>query len=226
MDPKPDDSVVRCLDGKYRWVYEMSLFRNATIPLLLIKVFLIIVAIAAAIVLLISLASGDSIYEILDGVAFTVGAILVIFIPLGIVGYLIYAWMMGGKYCVLFEMDEEGILHAQQDAQVKKASVMSDIAILAGLLAGNPTTVGTGLLAKTNTSMYTEFTDVRHLSSARGRNVIYVGRNQVYVKDEDFDFVWDFIRTHCVNAESNPRRSQNQHRTARRAARSRKRIYE
>ena len=105
---------------------------------------------------------------------------------------------------MVFEMDEEGVLHAQQENQVKKAGLLADIAILAGLMAGNPTTAGAGLLAKTRSSMYTVFSDVRRLGSARSRNVIYVSNNQVYVRDEDFDFVWDFIRSRCPNARRRP----------------------
>ena len=48
--------------------------------------------------------------------------------------------------------------------------------------------------------MYTEFTDVRFIRPARGRNTIYVNNNQVYVPDEDFDMVLDFIRGRCPNA--------------------------
>jgi hypothetical protein len=35
-------------------------------------------------------------------------------------GYLIYAAVMGGKYCVVFEMDEIGINHRQTENQAKR----------------------------------------------------------------------------------------------------------
>ncbi len=178
----------------------MSLIRNPTIPLLMIKVLLIVVAIVFTILFIIGIADGSDIDEAL-GMAIQISLIAVaIILPLGVAGYLIYAAMMGWKYCVLFELDEEGVLHAQQEAQVKKAGIIADIAVLAGLAAGNPTTVGAGLLAAANTSMYTEFADVRALRAAKGRNVIYVSNNQVYVCDEDFDFVYNFIKSRCPNA--------------------------
>lgn len=202
MSDQFDGGVTLCLDGKYRWVYEMSLLRNATIPLLLLKVLFITFAIVEAIMLSIGLFSGDDVVEMLV-VSLQMGGIaLLILLPLGALAYVLYAWHIGWYYCVLFEMDDEGVLHAQQENQVKKAGLLADMAVLAGLAAGNPTAAGAGLLARTNSSMYTEFADVRRLGSARGRNVIYVNNNQVYVSDEDFDFVWSYIKDRCPGAKS------------------------
>jgi len=196
MSDQTSDRVTLCLDGKYRWVYEMSLIRNATIPLLMLKVLLITAVIMEIIMLVIAFAAGDDIVEFFVSSLKMVGITILILLPVGILAYLIYAWHLGWYYCVVFEMDEEGVLHAQQESQVKKAGLLSDIAILAGLVAGNPTTVGSALLAKTNTSMYTEFGDVIRLKAVKKRNVIYVNNNQVYVSDEDFDFVWNYIQDH------------------------------
>jgi len=44
--------------------------------------------------------------------------------------------------------------------------------------------------------MYTDFGDVIRLKAVKERNVIYVNNNQVYVRDEDFDFVWNYIKDH------------------------------
>jgi len=202
MSDQPNDKVTLCLDGKYRWVYEMSLIRNATIPLLLLKVLLITLVIIEIIFLVIAIATGEDIGEFFVSSLKMIGITLLAIIPVGILGYLIYSWQMGWYYCVVFEMDENGILHAQQENQVKKAGLLTDIAILAGLAAGNPTTVGSALLAKTNTSMYTEFEDVFMLRAVRERNVIYINNNHVYVQDEDFDFVLNYINKRCPKVKS------------------------
>ncbi len=196
MSDQQSDRVTLCLDGKYRWVYEMSLIHNATIPLLMLKVLLITAVIIEIIMLVIAVAAGDDIGEFFVSSLKMIGVTLLVLIPVGILGYLLYSWHMGWYYCVLFEMDENGVLHAQQENQVKKAGLLEDIAILAGIVAGNPTTVGSALLAKTNTSMYTDFGDVIRLKAVKERNVIYVNNNQVYVRDEDFDFVWNYIKDH------------------------------
>ena len=200
MDNEPDDKAQLCLDGKYRWVYEMSLYRNMTIPLLLIKVLLITIAICFALIFVICVASGDDPVEFIAESAVPLLMIMAIFFPVCVLGYLLYAVMNGGVYCVLFEMDDKGVLHAQQDRQVKKAKLLADISVLAGLATGNVGAVGRGLLVATNTEKYTEFGGVRKLRAVPGRNVIYIDTNQVYASDSDFEFVWNYIKDRCPNA--------------------------
>jgi hypothetical protein len=198
MGEPPNDRVTMCQDGKFRWVYEMSLFRNPTILYTVVAVFLIVAAIMWLLMFFIGL--GDGISEAAESATMIAGVCLVIMIPLCLIGYTVYALSMKGKYCVVFEMDEDGVLHAQQEQQAKKAGLLADIGVLAGILAGNPTLAGSSLLAKTNNSMYTEFSGVKLIKPARGRNTIYVDNNQVYVPDEDFDMVLDFIRARCPDA--------------------------
>ena len=198
MGESPGDRVTMCQDGKVRWVYEMSLFRNPTILYTLIGVFLLVIAIMWLLMFFIGL--GDGVSEAAEGATMVAGIGLAIIIPLCLVGYAVYALILKGKYCVVFEMDDDGVLHAQQERQAEKAGLLADIGILAGILAGNPTLAGSSLLAKTNTSMYTDFPSVKFIRPARKRNTIYVNNNQVYVPDEDFDMVLDFIRAHCPNA--------------------------
>ncbi len=95
MSNQAGDRVTLCTDGKYRWVYEMSLIRNATIPLLMLKVLLITLAIVEIIMLAIALASGDDVVEMLVGSLRIMGCVLLALVPIGIVAYLLYAWRMG-----------------------------------------------------------------------------------------------------------------------------------
>ena len=50
-----------------------------------------------------------------------------------------------------------------------------------------------------------DFDKVRRVKANRRQHLIKVNqtleRNQVYVTEEDFDFVLDFIRKHCPNAK-------------------------
>jgi hypothetical protein len=117
-------------------------------------------------------------------------------------GYLVYAFIMGGQYLVLFEMDEKGVNHVQLPAQARKAGLISGATAAAGLLAGSVTAVGVGLTSA-RTSLYSEFSGVRKVQASPERNLIKVNgllsRNQVYAADEDFDFVLDFITSRCGN---------------------------
>ena len=89
--------------------------------------------------------------------------------------------------------------------QVKKAEVIGFITVLVGAMAKNPTTMGAGLLAASKSRSSSEFANVRRVKAYRKRNLIKVNqlfnKNQVYVADEDFDFVYNFIKSRCPKAK-------------------------
>jgi hypothetical protein len=191
-----------CNDGKYRWVYEMNLLKNPTIFITVLKVMMISIAIVWLFGLIIGLGNID-----LDYFLFWTklsGIMLGIFVVLTIIGVLITAAILG-KYVVLFEMDEKEVVHIQMPRQVKKAEVIGFITVLVGAMAKNPTTMGVGLLAASKSRSSSEFANVRRVKAYRKRNLIKVNqlfnKNQVYVADEDFDFVYNFIKSRCINAK-------------------------
>ena len=192
-----------CADGKYRWIYEFNMLKNPTIFFTVLNVFGVAILIEMIIIIIIGLVNGD-VLESLKLAGQVAGVMLGIFIVLSIPAYLIVAARYNWKYVVLFEMDHEGIMHRQMKDQVKKAQAMGWITALAGLVAGRPSTVGAGILSATKTSSYSTFSVVRSVKPYRRRHVIKVNEpfclNQVYV-DEDFDFVLDFIRSHCPKAK-------------------------
>jgi hypothetical protein len=200
LGKKISENIVLCEDGKYRWLYSMSLYRNPTIFLLVWKIFFFVtLGILAFVVILDVIDWGwnmENIAEILQGYAlFLLGMTLLVG-----AGYLIYAFMMGGRYLVLFEMDEKGVNHMQFPAQARKAGLVSGATVVAGLLAGNVTTVGVGLTSARST-LYSDFSGVRSVKAYPRSHVIKVNgllvHNQVYAAAEDFDFVLGFITSHC-----------------------------
>lgn len=200
---KVTKNISFCLDGKYRWVYEMSLFRNPTIFFLVWKIFFFITLGIFGFIIIVDLINENLDSEMLTEtlrffVYFTIGMTVVVGIS-----YLIYAAIMGGKYVVLFEMDEKGINHIQHPKQVKKAEVISDITILAGLASGRLSTVAAGM--NTRTEMQSDFETVRKVRSYPRRNLIKVDglieHNQVYAEKEDYEFVRNFIISRCNNAK-------------------------
>ena len=189
-------NIILGSDGKFRWVYEMSLFRNPTIFLLVWKIFIFIAAGIFAFMLLINLFEGNLDGEaLLDYLKFF-GIALLVITALVAISCLIYAAIMGGKYIVLFEMDENGINHAQVPSQAKKALGISAAAFTVGLLTGNHTAFAGGM-ASANTEMYTLFAKTRKVRFYPRRDLIKIRtllfRNQIYAKKEDFDFVRGYI---------------------------------
>lgn len=187
-------------DGVYRWAYELNLYKNFTILFLIWKIFgFILLGLWFFMVLLEVIDDNLS----LDNFIELTGGLMIFSLGFGILcllGYLLYALIMGGKYCVLFEMDDRGVHHIQMDTQIKKVEAISILTKLAGAMAGRPGVVGTGMLAGARTSMYTAFADVRSVESFPGRDLIKVNellnKNQVYAEKEDYDFVLKFIRAH------------------------------
>lgn len=191
-----------CNDGKYRWAYEMNLLKNPTIFFTVLKVMMISIGIVWLFGLVIGL--GDMSLDYFLFWTKLSAIMLGVFVVLTIISVLIMAAILG-KYVVLFEMDEMGVTHIQMPRQVKKAEVIGLITALVGAMAKRPTTMGAGLLAASKTKSTSVFANVRRVKARRRLNLIKVNqlfnKNQVYVPDVDFDFVYDFIKSRCTNAK-------------------------
>ncbi len=184
-------------DGKYHWYYEFKLMKNPTILYLLWKIFFWIGAGIWLFLVLLELCEGTTLSEIWKLTKIFAAGIagFMVFVALG---YFIYAALVGFKYCVMFEMDNERVVHTQMPRQFKKAQAMSLVLVLAGIAAKSPGAVGTGMLSSARNTMISSFSSVRSVEIFRKRNVIKVNerlnKNQVYAEDADFDFVVEFIK--------------------------------
>ncbi len=196
-------NIVQGPDGIYRWIYEMSMYRNPTVFITVCKVMGLSLFIVYVFVLIVSLPSGG----IGEFIPITGVFALLIFFMFGLTGagYLIVAAMYGGKYTVLFEMDETSVKHIQINSQFKKARAAGLITSLSGLLAGNYAAAGAGLLAASKNSRTSEFIKVKSIKAYRSTDLIKVDQplnhNQIYAAEEDFDFVFGYISERCINAD-------------------------
>ena len=191
------ENVTLCNDGKYRWLYRFDMVKNPAILFTVWKVLGMSFFLKWSFSLLMSLIGNDMDME--DFISFTGGfALLTLFMcALGAVAYLIVAGQYGWRYMVVFEMDETGIIHRQMKAQFDKAKALMWLTSIVGAAGGKLTTAGTGILAATRDSLSTDFDKVKKVKPVRSRNIIYVNapfsHNQIYVKEEDFDFVLQYI---------------------------------
>ena len=181
-------------DGVYRWAYELNLYKNPTILFLIWKIFGgILLALWLFMVVLEVIddnLSLDNLFELTVGLLlFSLGFGLIC-----LLGYLLYALIMGGKYCVLFEMDDKGIHHIQMEAQIKKVEAISILTKLVGAMAGRPGVVGTGMLAGARTSMYTSF--LSYFKSLKGKTKYPLySRYGTHWAESTIPFVSDSILT-------------------------------
>ena len=196
--------VALCEDGKYRWTYPLDMLKNPSILFVLLKIFFFLLSIPLLIAL-ISAAANNDWQKIWDGFIKIWLIVMVVFFVIILISYLIVVWMNGGKYVVNFTMDEKRLIHEQVPVQYERARKVGILAALVGIFAKRPAAAGAGALAASRDTSVSVFDKVRRIKPRRGQNLIKVNqsleRNQVYVPDEDFDFVLDFIRKHCPNAK-------------------------
>ena len=201
--------VTLCPDGKYRWAYEVNLYRNPTILIDLVKVIVYIFLAMYVFFFIIGVLDGnirirswEDLWSNLwwEAVAFFWMAVFLI--ALSVICYYIGARGSGGVYAAKFEMDEKGVLHAQMAKEVKKQQVVNKIAAIAGIAADEPGMVASSILSSTFTAWNSEFRKVRHVIPVRRRDLIKVNelltKNRIFVDDpEDYEFVLDYIRQRC-----------------------------
>lgn len=188
-------------DGKYRWVYKLHMLKTHTIIQDVFWALLITAFITWLITFFILLFSGEMSWQDFLFSLGMIGLVTLILLVLCIPAYLIVAAMYGWYYTVRFTMDEEGITHEQEPRQMKKARLMGCLTVMVGLLARRPSTVGAGLISGSRSMLYSRFSKVKEVKAKRSQHLIKVNEtlnhNRIYVSDEDFDFVYDFIRSRC-----------------------------
>lgn len=200
-----DSKVRQYQDGKYRWVYQMPMLSNPLIFLSVFKIFLYIFGISFVVFgFFIYVIHGNwaGLWDMAKAYLIALGGMAV----LTALGVLLVAAMYKGKYIVMFEMDEHQIKHIQVSKQFRKAQKMGQLSAFAGMMSGHFTTAGAGLLMASKDTSVSEFASVRRVIPRRKLHVIkvneFIEKNQIYVTDEDFDFVYDFIKSRCPKLKS------------------------
>lgn len=195
---------VLCPDGKYRWVYDVPMLKN---PSILLEVFWVLGISFGLVWLFVLLIGGcESHFRLTDVWGITRGFLVLtaVFFVLGCVAYFFVSWYYGWKYSILFIMDEQQVVHKQLPGTEGKARAIGKLTAMAGAASGKPGMVGMGILAANRTSMSSSFSSVRRIKPCRRRHLIKVrerfSRNMVFVADEDFDFVYQYLCDHCPTA--------------------------
>lgn len=200
-------------DGVMRWVYELNMWKNPTLLITIWKLLLLAALVPALLVAVLRLVDGDGLSAALGTFAQVGGLVAVVVTALMLMAYPLVALINGGKYCVIFEMDDVGIRHIQMQRQFRRNQVLALLTVLAGAASGNAQSMGAGVLAGSRRSLYTAFRDVREVKPIERRQVIHLRsklvRNQVYAEPADFAWVLKNIEARC-------------HKNARRAQRPRK----
>lgn len=201
-DPLPD-RVLRGDDGVYRWIRSVSLWTHPLLPLTVLKVVLPCALLPALLVGVLGLTEGDGMSAL--RAAGTVAAIVVgIMVVLSVVAYVLTAWIRGGRYTVVFEMDDKEARHMQLPRDAEKAGLLGRVTAMAGTAAGQWSAAGSGLLAASHRVHVSTLSRVTRVRVLRRRDAVLLDqplvKNQLYVAPEDMDRVLDHLRRQCPEA--------------------------
>ena len=186
-------------EGKFCWQYEMSLFGNPHIFLLVAKVLFGTILGIGIVILLPANLIMNGWAEGIRGWLIEIGIMAAIFAVLLVLGYLLYAAIMGGVYAADFTMDENELVHSQCPRQAKKAEKIGTATMIMGALTHNRGAVSAGYNSAVRMTSTTEFSRVKKVVVNRKRGVIKlrsIGWNEAYADGEDFDFVAEWIHSH------------------------------
>ena len=184
-------------DGKgvYRWRYSVNLYRNPGLLWLFYKVFGGIFAGCLLFVLFL----GD--FKVSPEGAKWVLVGFAVMIAIVTVSYYVYALIQGGRYTWDFEMDEDGVNGVQVANEAKRNKVLGTVVAAMGAATGNLTQMGVGTMVASGNGWNSQFATVSKVKPDRKHNTLNIHNglfhNQVFVGDEDFDFVLDYITSRC-----------------------------
>ena len=199
-------SIIKDSNSKYRWVYELPMLRGFFLLFEVWKVLALSSVIVMLLMIAINVISGggaDSALGSAEMILITLGILFVLSLP----SYYIVTKANNGKYTVLFEMDEDGIDHTQ--IRTEKSKALDLLTVFVGTAAGNRSATAAGILSASGGSLYSKFAAVRRIRAFRKKGLILLNgilvRNQVYVDECDFDFVCNYIVSHCPGAKTTVR---------------------
>lgn len=187
-------------DGVRRWMFELNLWKNPTVAITVFKVVALAALFPALLTLVLGIMEGDGAGALMVFIKIY-GGLLVGMSLLMVLGYSLVAAINGGKYCVIFEMDDQGVRHTQLQKQFDRAQAMGLLTSLMGMMANSPATMGAGLLAASKQSTYSRFGNVRSVTVNSRRRVVYLTtkqmvHNQIYAEKEDFEEIVAHILAH------------------------------
>ncbi len=195
-----DEEIIQDSAGGYHWMYAFSFWKNPAVLITTYKLLLLATLVPGLLMFFLTLAE-EGIAPAFRIFILIMGGGAVLMAALLALAYPLIALIYGGKYYVLFKMDNKGINHIQLDKQFKKAQAMGFLTTLLGAASGSIAAGGAGILAASRKNLYTSFERVKSMKVNSRRNTIYLNetltRNQIYVSDENFQSIKEYILNHC-----------------------------
>lgn len=189
------------------WDYRMHLFGDATMPKTIIKIFFFVVLSILFFVVLLEIIDGNISLDVFLELATVFGLIYLGLIVLTLVSYyIVFAMIHGGKYDIIYQMDDKGVSFITAKGSMNKAKKAAVFGALVGIAAGSLTAVGSNMIAGSRSSMYTKFASVtRVVVHKKKKKMIltesHVAKNHIYANEDDFEEIERYIVDRCKKAK-------------------------
>lgn len=187
-------------DGTYNWIYCLKMLQNLSLFWFVIKIIAIIYAAIVITLLVLTKGSGDILW--LLGI---LGLVFVAVIGIVLFSFWLVDKLYKGSYMLIYEMNDEGLTFSQTTDQARITRTIAATSAAVNAAGGNVGGVlaGTGLAMSPN-SWRADFSKVRSVKGKRSDNLIWVNTFlqylMVYVPEDSYDFVWNYITVRCVKA--------------------------
>ena len=192
--------VVQSPDGKYRWACEVCLLTNLTTFLHATKLLVLGATAVGAMIALFCLTAGATLSTAVGRMTLVMFMGLV----LAVVGYIIYVFIRGFRFTVCYTLDEKQLFEQYTPARLTKIPDGKGLKGLIDIISSRPGMPGWGFVYATGKS--TSTMPLKRIVSIKPRRAlghikVSLGLDSLhaYVPAEDFDFVVDFLRSHCPN---------------------------
>ena len=200
LPDRPSPNLYRVKGGELRWVYEFSYWKYPVVLLMTWKALMAASLVLFLVVFFVSLGDAGAWGAFLLGLpvfAWVGGFVSV----LCFLAYLILGVVYGGKYLVLFKMDDQGVSHVELPRRFRKGVSAGLLAAALGLSSGSMALARSGLLSVSRFVVHSRFSSIRSVEVREGRNLIILRSgllyNRVVARSEDFAFVLEFILNRC-----------------------------
>ncbi len=199
--------MVQTTDSNYTWDYRMRIFKDASVPKTLIKIFLFTVIAIMVFVLALALIEGDLTTSVFIEVAEGFGLVFLGLTVLTLLSYyVVFAAIHGGKYDIVYKMDDKGVSFITAKGTMDKVKKTALLGAVAGIAAGSLPTVGSSILAATRSSMYTKFAAVtKVVIYGRNKKLVltesHIAKNHIYAQQDNFEQISKHILGKCTKAK-------------------------
>ncbi len=202
MDTRETTRLFKDEQGDYSWVYRLDMYKNYSILKMILKAMGICLAVVFGIIIAILLPDiGRYDPKLTFGVPLLVFAITIL-ITIGC--YYLVALIYGGYYVAIYKMNEKRIAQYQPSDQAQKNRAIGLFTAMAGIATGSAGTMAAGFILHGRTIVETNFDSIKSLTFVPSLGEIrvhsFLSWYTVYVSQEDYEFVKEYMRSRSTRA--------------------------